>query len=83
MPSSKNYVRDHAQERKTALARGEGPKNASRKAAKRKYEARYGKCSGDVDHRDGNAKNNTMSNLRCQAPSANRSFARNRNAGKR
>ena len=83
MPSSKSYIRNYAQEAKTAAARGEKPKNASRKAAKRAYEARYGKCNGDVDHRDTNAKNNNMSNLRCMPASKNRSFARTRTAGKR
>ena len=83
MPSSPSYVRNYAQEAKTAAKRGEKPKNASRKAAKRAYEGRFGKCGGDVDHRDGNALNNNLSNLRCVAPTKNRSFARNRNAGKR
>ena len=82
-PSSPSYIRNYAQESRTAAKRGEKPKNASRKAAKRAYEARYGKCAGDVDHRDGNALNNNMSNLRCRNASANRSFARTRTAGKR
>jgi hypothetical protein len=82
-PSSSSYVRNYAQEAKTSAARGEKPKNASRKAAKRAYEARFGKCSGDVDHRSGNALNNTLSNLRCVSATKNRSFARNSKAGKR
>lgn len=83
MPSSPGYQRDYARERKTSLARGEGPKNASRKSAKRIYEAKYGKCKGDVDHRNGNALNNNPTNLRCMAPSANRSYARTRTGAKR
>jgi hypothetical protein len=83
LPSSPNYVRKYAQERKTSLARGEGVKNASRKSAKRTYEAKYGKCWGDVDHRDGNALNNNPTNLRCIAPSKNRSYPRTKTGAKR
>lgn len=83
MPSSKNYVRDYKQERKTSLARGEGKKNVSRKSSKRIYESRNGKCSGDVDHRDGNPMNRNPANLRCISKSANRSYARTKTAGKR
>lgn len=83
MPSSPGYKRDYTRERVTSLARGEGAKNVSRKRARRLYESKYGKCSGDVDHRDGNAKNNNPTNLRCAAPSANRSYARTRTGAKR
>lgn len=37
----------------------------------------------DVNHRDGNANNNKRSNWQVQSRSANRSFPRTRNAGKR
>lgn len=83
MPSSPNYVRDYKQERKTALKRGEGKDNASRKRATRSYNKRNGKCKGDVDHIDGNPKNNSPSNLRCKPKSKNRSFERNGSAGKK
>jgi hypothetical protein len=83
MPSSKNYVRDHAQERKTALARGDRPKNISRKRARRLYESKYGPCGGDIAHKDGNAMNNNPANLRCMSPTKNRSYARTKTAGKR
>ena len=82
MPSSPGYKRDYQQERKTALARGERDKNVSRKRAKRLYEKKYGPCKGDVAHANGNAKNNNPANLRCQAPSKNRSYARTKTAGK-
>lgn len=79
MPSSKNYVRDHAQERKTQLARGEGEDNRVRKAARRKMEAKGmvkpfdGK---DVDHKKGTAAGNGDGNLQVLPASQNRSFAR-------
>lgn len=34
----------------------------------------------DVAHKDNNAKNNKMSNLKTQSPSKNRSFKRDKNA---
>ena len=37
----------------------------------------------DVDHKDGNPRNNTKSNLRVQTPSKNRSIPRNSKAGKK
>lgn len=84
MPSSKNYVRDIKQETKTAKARGDDVKNKNRKQAKRNQEKTSGRvCSGDVDHIDGNTRNNSPSNLRCIPASKNRSFARNKNAGKK
>jgi hypothetical protein len=78
LPSSPSYRRNYAQERKTSLARGEGVKNASRKSAKRTYEAKYGKCGGD-----GNSLNNHPTNLRCIAPSKNRSYPRTRTGAKK
>jgi len=36
----------------------------------------------DVDHKNGNAKDNSRSNLRVQSKSTNRSFARTKRAGK-
>lgn len=83
MPSSPGYVRNYSRERATSLARGERDKNISRKRARRLYEKKYGACSGDIAHADGNARNNNPANLRCQAPSKNRSYARTRTAGKR
>ena len=37
----------------------------------------------DVDHKNGNANQNSGGNLRVQSKSANRSFPRNKNAGKK
>jgi hypothetical protein len=83
MPSSPSYRRNYAQEAKTSDARGERAKNVSRKRARRLYESKYGKCNGDVAHANGNALVNNPANLRCQAPSKNRSYARTKTAGKR
>lgn len=84
IPSSKNYVRDIKQETKTAKARGDDVKNKNRKQAKRTYEKSTGKvCKGDVDHKNGRTGDNNTSNLRCIPASKNRSFARNKNAGKK
>lgn len=81
-PSSKNYIRDLKQERKTSLARGEGPKNAVRKQARRDME-KAGKVkpfdSKDVDHAVPLSKGGAAGggNLRVKSKSDNRSFARN------
>jgi len=61
-------------------------KRASRNAARNKMikagKARKGDGK-DVDHKDGNPKNNNKENLRMQTKKANRSFKRNSKAGKR
>lgn len=61
-------------------------KNDSRKAARRKMEAagKVSKGDGkDVDHKNGNPKDNSSKNLRVVSKSTNRSFPRNKNAGKK
>lgn len=55
-------------------------RNAARAAMKAGGVALAGK---DVHHKDGNPKNNKRSNLKAVAPSKNRSFPRNKNAGKK
>jgi hypothetical protein len=87
MPSSKNYVRDYSKS-------GEGkydksPKrmadNRARKKARSLLE-RAGKAKRgdgkDVDHKDGNPRNNSPKNLRSVGRAANRSIKRNKKAGK-
>lgn len=89
MPSSKNYIRDYRQEYKTAKKRkevssGSGGDNAKRKAARRKLEKAGVNVKGkDVDHRNGNPKDNSKKNLRVKSPSSNRSFPRNKKAGRK
>jgi len=60
-------------------------RRAARNKARRRLmrEGRVSKGDGrDVDHKDGNPRNNSRSNLRVQSRSRNRSFRRNRNGGK-
>ena len=87
MPSSENYVRDYSMN-----GEGKYDKSAKRMAANRaRKKARYemeksgsvSKHDGkDVDHKDGNPTNNSKKNLRVLSKAANRSIARNKNAGK-
>lgn len=87
MPSSKNYVRNYKQEYKNYHASPEQKKKrASRNAARSEMEAKGKVRKGDgkdVDHKNTNARDNSKGNLRVQSKSANRSFPRNKNAGKK
>lgn len=87
MPSSPNYVRDYAQEKKTSDARGEKPKRAARNRARREMQhlGMVHKGDGkDVDHKtplgEGGAPTK-LSNLRVESAHANRSFPRNSKGG--
>lgn len=82
MPSSPNYVRDLAQEKKTSDARGEKPKRAARNRARRVMmnKGMVKKGDGkDVDHKTplskGGAKT-AAGNLRVKTAGSNRSFPR-------
>lgn len=87
MPSSKNYVRDYSM-------RGEGKydksskrmeDNRKRKKARYKLEQAGVAKRGDgkdVDHRNGNPRDNSSKNLRVIGRAANRSIKRNKSAGK-
>ena len=60
-------------------------RNDARKAARRKMEAEGKVRKGDgkdVDHKNGNPKDNSNGNLRVTTKKANRSFPRNKKAGK-
>lgn len=83
MPSSKSYIRDYAQEKRTSDARGEKPLRAARNRARRKLEGLGMVKKGDgkdVDHKkemsQGGAKT-ALSNLEPVNASKNRSFPRN------
>ena len=61
-------------------------RRTARNAARRKMIAAGKARKGDgkdVDHKDGNPKNNSSSNLRMRSKSANRSIKRDKNARKR
>lgn len=87
MPSSPNYVRNYKQEYKVSQGTPEEiAKRSSRNKARRAMEkaGRVRKGDGkDVDHKNTNPLNNSKSNLRVQSKSNNRSFPRNRKAGKK
>jgi len=87
MPSSPNYKRDYAQEYANYhAAPSQKKKRASRGRARyslmKKGKVRLGDGL-DVDHADTNANNNSSSNLRVKSKSANRSYPRNKRAGKK
>jgi 5-methylcytosine-specific restriction endonuclease McrA len=82
MPSSPNYKRNYAQERRTAIRRGEtgvGSKSgdATRHRARRALEKKIGDIPSnmDVDHKKPlkNGGSNSTSNLRVRSQKANRS----------
>ena len=83
-PGKRNY---------TMSGEGKYDKSPKRMADNRaRKKARYAMEKGglvkkfdgkDVDHKDGNPRNNSKSNLRVQKASTNRSIPRNSKAGKR
>jgi len=81
--TTRNYKKERAQQLnspKSNLAA-----NASRKAARRIMEKKGAvkKNDGkDVDHKNGNPKDNSKKNLRVSTKKANRSFPRNSKAGR-
>jgi hypothetical protein len=84
MPSSKNYQRDYAQERKTAIARGEakGPDSGHTKRLRARRAAVAKGLVGkgqDWDHIKMLSKggSNSLKNGRPDTPHDNRSFPRN------
>ena len=92
MPSSPGYKRDLAQEYKTAKARGEvgtghNSKNAIRHRARRLAIKKGMIKSGskmDIDHKQALSKGGaatSLSNLRAEPASKNRSFPRNSKGG--
>ncbi len=86
IPSSKNYKRNYKQEYANYHSSPEQKKKrASRGRARyalmKKGKVRLGDMK-DVDHKNTNANDNSSKNLRVQSRSTNRSFARNKNAGK-
>lgn len=59
-------------------------KRSSRNKARRKMaKAGVSVAGKDVHHKDGNPKNNSRKNLTTTSKSKNRSFARNKRAGKK
>jgi len=87
MPSSKNYVRDYSKagEGKYDKSSKRMEDNRKRKKARYKLEqagiAKRGDGK-DVDHKNGNPRDNSKGNLRVVGRAVNRSIKRNKNAGK-
>lgn len=69
-------MRDYKKEYREYHGKPEQRKNrSSRVLARRLVEKRFGKNrikGKDVDHKDGNPRNNSLSNLRLEHPSKNR-----------
>ena len=86
MPSSPNYKRDYKQEAKYHASSKQMKNRASRNKCRREAEktGRVSKGDGkDIHHLDGNPTNNSRGNLAVRSQSSNRSFARNKKAGKK
>ena len=86
MPSSPGYKRNYKQEAKYHATPEQKKKRASRNAARAKLmkAGKVKKGDGkDVDHRNGNPKDNKSKNLAVKSKSTNRSFPRNKKAGKK
>ena len=87
MPSSEGYKRNYKKEYENYQGKpSQKKKRASRGRARyslmKKGRVRLGDGM-DVDHKDTNANNNSSSNLRVQPKSENRSYPRNKRAGKK
>lgn len=87
MPNSDNYRRNYRDEYDKYHGTPEQRrKNDSRKKARRLMEAagKVRKGDGkDIDHKNGNPLQSHKSNLRVTSKRVNRSFPRNKNAGKK
>ena len=86
MPSSKNYKRNYAQEAKYESSPSQKEKRASRGRARyalmKKGKVRLGDGL-DVDHKDGNANNNSPSNWKVTTKKDNRGFPRDSHSSKK
>ena len=85
MPSSSGYVRNYKQESRTESPLRKKKRNMRNKARRMASKAGLVKKGDnkDVHHKDGNPKNNKKSNLSVTSKRTNRSFPRNKRAGKK
>jgi hypothetical protein len=87
MPSSPGYKRNYKQEYKNYQGSEEQKQKRASRNKVRRQAMRDGRVKlgdgMDIDHKNGNPKDNSKSNTRVVRKSTNRSFPRNRNAGKR
>ena len=81
--AERNYRKEYDNYHSSEKAKKQRARN---NAARRKMEkaGKVHKGDGkDVAHRDNNTRNQSMSNLSVQSQSKNRSFARNKSAGRK
>ena len=86
MPSGENYVRDYKQEAKYHATDKQKKRRAARNRVRKEAikTGRVSKGDGkDIHHLDGNPTNSSRGNLAVRSRSSNRSFPRNKNAGKK
>ena len=87
MPSSKNYKRNYREEYdryqgKPSQVKRRSSRNKARRKMKKKGRVKLGDGM-DVDHKNTNPRDNNSKNLRIVPKSKNRSFKRNKKAGKK
>ena len=85
-PSSEGYRRNYKQEAKYEATPAQKKKRASRGRARYKLmkEGKVRLGDGlDVDHKDGDANNNSPSNWKVTSKADNRSYPRSKTAGKK
>ena len=82
MAKSRNWKKEYAARKEylKAYRRKNKDKDASRTAARRKLKCGAGK---EIDHKDGNPKNNNRSNLKCVARKKNRAKGARKTNAKR
>jgi phage terminase large subunit-like protein len=78
----RNYRKENANDSPARKAKRAANNRARRKMAK-KLGVKPTSIRGDVSHKDNNAMNNSMGNLKVESKSKNSSFPRNRRAGRR
>ncbi|MCP5414344.1 MAG: HNH endonuclease [Chromatiaceae bacterium] len=87
MPNSKNYKRNYRQEYDRYQGKPEQKKRRAKRNAARRSLMREGRVKlgdgMDVDHKNTNPNDNSKKNLRVQKKGTNRSFPRNKKAGKK
>ena len=79
---ARNYQKEYANyQGKPEQIKRRTARNAARRTAERNGAVRKGDGK-DIHHVDGNPRNNSSGNTQVRAASSNRSFRRNKNAGK-
>ena len=83
MPQKRDYKKEYSNyQGKPAQVKKRASRNSARSAMVKAGKVRKGDGK-DVDHKNGNPKDNSKKNLRVTSKKANRSFPRNANAGKK